>query len=221
MSNLKTTTQLLPREKLLKFGAQNLKTHELLAILLSTGTKDMNVLELSKSILKKFPIETLWDIRLDDLNSIKGLSNAKSMKILAAVELAKTLAKEHQPGKIQITSTETVAAICNDLQNKTKEHFAVLYLDAGNYLIHKEVLSVGILNSTLIHPREVFEPALRLLSAYIILVHNHPSGEIVPSEEDVIVTKNLKAAGDILGIEVIDHVIVGGGKFQSIIALCS
>jgi DNA repair protein RadC len=220
MSNLKASTHLLPREKLLKFGIQNLKTHELLAILLSTGTKDMNVLELSKSILRQFPTESLWEVTLEDLNSIKGLSDAKSMKILVAIQLAKILAKTHQSDKVLVEESSTVATICHDIQNKNKEHFVALYLDAQSYLIHKETLSIGTLDETLIHPREVFEPAFRHLSAYIILVHNHPTGRLVPSSSDIHLTRKLREAGELLGIQILDHVIVGRGGYASFIEEC-
>ncbi|HUX35909.1 MAG TPA: DNA repair protein RadC [Candidatus Paceibacterota bacterium] len=195
----------LPREKLEKYGTSKLHDHELLAILLGSGIKGFNVLQLSKKILKTISEIGKDKIALSDLLKIKGLGKAKASQIIAVLELGKRLHLNQNP---EILSAEDVWKLCADIRESKKEHFIAFYLDTQNRLIERQIISIGTLNASLVHPREVFEPAVRLSVASIIVAHNHPSGEIKPSDEDREVTKRLSEAGKLLGITLTDHVIV-------------
>lgn len=204
-----------PREKLKLKGASALKNEELLAILLQTGTKERDVLELAGYILGTFPGESILTVSISDLCSIKGIQTGKASIIIAAFELAKRLMKQESEQLASIESPEQIAPYVLDIRTAKKEHFVALYLNARNQLIQKEIISVGTINASLVHPREVFEPAIRLVSSSIILIHNHPSGSAEPSDADVAVTKRLVEAGKLLGIDVMDHIIVTRNSMYS------
>ncbi len=202
----------MPREKLQKYGTNKLKDYELLAILLGSGIKGLNVLELSKKILiiiKKIGIKK---ITLEELLKVKGLGKAKASQIFAVLELGKRLNTENRQ---EILSASDVWNFCSDIRVMQKEHFVVFYLDTQNCLIERQTISIGTLNTSLVHPREVFEPALLFHAASIIIAHNHPSGELTPSLEDKEITKRLIQAGKIIGIELVDHVILGKSGYLS------
>lgn len=196
-----------PREKLAKYGPEKLSNSELLAILLRTGKKGENVVEMSNKILKKFSAENLPNASFSELKNHSGLGPAKACEIIACFELGKRLLKNKQT-KIYL-SPEEIWGELKDLRNHKKEHFVVFYLDSRNQEIKQETISIGSLTANLVHPREVFEPAIRHSAAHIIFSHNHPSGDPEPSEDDLLITKKLVQAGEILGIEVLDHIIVG------------
>ena len=202
-----------PREKLLKYGAKKLNNAELLAIILSKGKRGENVVELSKKILKKISLDKFLNLQLNDLKNISGVGQVKAAQIVAALELGKRLLIKNTNNSI-ITPKDIWNEL-KDIRSKNKEYFIAFYLDVRNYVIKKETISIGTLNASLVHPREVFEPAVRNLAAQIILSHNHPSGDPSPSEEDIKLTRQLLAAGKILGIEIIDHVIVSEKGFVS------
>ena len=204
-----------PREKLIKKGASALKLDELLAILLRTGTKNKDVLKLAKDIALKYNNNKLKNIGFEELRNIYGVGPTKAVQILAAIELGKRLFKQKDEKEIYIHSPKDVLKQTSHLQENKKENFVVLYLDARNKLILKETVSIGTINASLVHPREVFEPAIKELAVQIILVHNHPSGDPEPSEDDLVMTKRLVEAGKILGIDVIDHIIISKNKFFS------
>ena len=202
-----------PREKLIQYGPEKLSNSELLALLLRSGNKDINAIELARKILKKFGAKKLPILIFKDLNKISGLGPAKACEIIACFELGKRLLKDK---KVQIYLTpKEIWEELRDLRNHKKEHFVIFYLDSRNQEIKREIISIGSLNANLVHPREVFEPAVRNLTAQIILAHNHPSGDPTPSEDDLEITKRLVEAGKILGIEVIDHIIVAKDNFFS------
>lgn len=202
-----------PREKLIQYGPEKLSNSELLALLLRSGNKDVNAIELAGKILKKFGAKELPNLIFKDLKKIPGLGPAKACEIVACFELGKRLLKDK---KSQIFLTpEEIWEELRDLRNHKKEHFVIFYLDSRNQEIKREIISIGSLNANLVHPREVFEPAIRNLAAQIILAHNHPSGDPTPSEDDLEITKRLIESGKILGIEVIDHIIVAKNKFFS------
>ncbi len=203
-----------PREKLEKYGPEKLTSPELLAILLRTGTKDCNVLELSKKILQKFPTEKLLNASIKELSEIHGLGKVKACEIIACLELGKRILKGKK--STLILSPKDVWENCQDIRNHKKEHFVVFFLDTRNQQIQREIISIGTLNANLVHPREVFEPAILHNAAQIIVCHNHPSGNPEPSDEDLAITRRLQEAGKILGIEVLDHVIVTKTTFLSI-----
>ncbi|NQV00260.1 MAG: DNA repair protein RadC [Parcubacteria group bacterium] len=205
-----------PREKMKAKGAQNLKDAELLAILLGTGYQGKNVIELAKSILSKYPRKKFISVDYDELIKTKGISQAKACKILSAIELTKRFLKFKDDETLPvIKSVKDVVAQSVYMRDKKREHFQVLFLNARNEMIFKRHMFVGTLNANLVHPREIFEEAVKQQSASIILVHNHPSSDPEPSQDDIEVTKRLVEAGKIMGIEILDHIIIAKGKVFS------
>ncbi len=202
-----------PREKLEKYGADRLADAELLAILLGTGTRGTNVIELSKKILRQFGASGLQNTSVKDLEEVAGLGTAKASQIVASLELSRRLLKGKKT--TLLLSPEDVWNELRDIRGEKKEHFVIFYLDTRNQEIKREIISVGTLNASLVHPREVFEPAVKNLAAQILIAHNHPSDNTDPSEEDIILTKRLVEAGRILDIEIVDHVIVSKSSFLS------
>jgi DNA repair protein RadC len=202
-----------PREKLMQYGPARLSNSELLAIILRSGKKGENVVDLSNKILKKFKAENLPAISFGELKTFPGLGPAKACEILACFELGKRLLK----GKAAefYLKPEDVYKELRDIRDHKKEHFVIFFLDSRNQEIRRDVISVGSLNASLVHPREVFEPAVKNLAAQVILAHNHPSGDTEPSENDLELNKRLVEAGKILGIEVIDHVIIAKNGYLS------
>ncbi|OGG61847.1 hypothetical protein A3C87_00415 [Candidatus Kaiserbacteria bacterium RIFCSPHIGHO2_02_FULL_49_34] len=203
----------MPRERLAKYGAGKLADYELLAILLGSGVQGVNVLALAKQILKKVRAVGAANITLEELQKIRGLGTAKASQVVALLALAGRL-NTNEPASV--FQTKDIYHQCADFRTSKKEHFAAFYLDTQNNLIERQIISIGTLNSSLVHPREVFEPAIRHSAANIIVAHNHPGGALDPSPEDIDVTHRLKNAGEILGIHLIDHVIVTDTKYQSI-----
>jgi DNA repair protein RadC len=199
---------LRPREKLMEKGPPGLKDKELLAILLGTGRAGKNVLEVAEEILAKHPMKKLLALDYEKLSAINSIGPGKACSLLAAFELTKRALKVEDNNLPTINSAHDAVAQLQELRTAKKEHFTVLYLNARNQLIYKETVSIGTLNASLVHPREIFEPALRNLASQIIIAHNHPSGETSPSEEDIRITKRLAEAGELLGIEVLDHLII-------------
>lgn len=202
-----------PREKLIQYGPEKLSNSELLAILLRSGTKEENVVELANKILKRFSANELPNLTFDDLKDYPGLGPAKACEIIACFELGKRLLKDKK-SQIYLTPKEIWKEL-KDLRDHKKEHFVIFYLNSRNQEIKREIISIGTLNASLVHPREVFEPAVRNLAAQIILAHNHPSGDPEPSEDDLEITKRLVESGKILGIEVLDHIIIAKTGFVS------
>ncbi len=201
-----------PREKLISRGVENLKDEELLAILLGTGLEGKNVLELSRQILKKHSKKRILKMSYGDLVKVPGINQAKACIILAAQELVKRALEVRDESLPKISSVEDVLAQAVYMRDKTREHLMVLYLNARKELLYKKPMFVGTLNASLIHPREIFQEALKQNASSVILVHNHPSGDNEPSEEDLEITKRIQEAGKIMGIEVLDHIIIVKGK---------
>lgn len=202
-----------PREKLMQYGPEKLSNSELLAILLRSGKKGENVIELANKILKRFSKDELPNLHFNDLKDYPGLGPAKACEIVACFELGKRLLKDKK-AEIYLKPKEIWEEL-KDLRYHKKEHFVIFYLDSRNQEIKREIISVGSLNANLVHPREVFEPAVKNSVAQIILAHNHPSGDPEPSEDDLEITKRLVEAGKILGIEVVDHIIITKTGFIS------
>jgi len=202
-----------PREKLEKYGPEKLSNSELLAILLRSGQKGINVVELSKRILSKFSADGLAKANVKELKNTFGLGSAKSCEIVACFELGRRLLQNKQSALL--LSPKDVWEELKDIRDNKKEHFVIFFLDTRNQEIKREIISIGSLNANLVHPREVFEPAVRYLAAQIIVAHNHPSGDPSPSEEDLVITQKLVEAGKILGIELMDHVIVAQNSYFS------
>ena len=209
-----------PREKLLTLGAKALSNVELLAILLHSGTRKKSVFELSQEILAKYKedgLASLVNSSPKELISIKGLVLAKVTTLLAAIELGLRLAKKPSAQKLAIKRPlDVVNYVMPRLRYEKKEHFAILLLDTKNQIIAFPDISIGSLNASIVHPREVFRCAINHFASSMILVHNHPSGDPSPSMEDIHITKKLIAGSKILDIEILDHIIVGDNKFTSL-----
>lgn len=205
-----------PRERLLSSGPPALSDAELLAILLRTGTNRETAVQMAEKILLEFGgLQELPRRTVDELTALKGLGQAKAVTLLAAMELAVRLASRRRAA-VPISSPADVAGlVMEEMRNYRREHFRVVMLDVKNKVLGTEEISIGSLNTSLVHPREVFRPAVLKSCAGIILVHNHPSGDPTPSGEDLEVTRRLCDAGKLMGIEVLDHVVIGDGKFFS------
>lgn len=202
-----------PREKLAAYGAHRLSDTELLAILLRTGTKNLNVVELSGRLLRHLGGAGLASARVADLQKLFGLGEAKASEIVAAMELGRRLLNGKKSALL--LSPEDAWREMRDIRARKKEHLVVFFLNARNQEISRHTVSVGTVNASMVHPREVFEPAIRRAASQVLIAHNHPSGDTRPSAEDIRVTAQLAEAGRILGIQVTDHVIVSGKDFTS------
>jgi len=203
-----------PREKFLKKGRQALSKSDLLAIVLGSGIKGKNVQKLAQQIIKKFS-KTFLNVTIEDLQTVDGIGQAKALQIVAAISLVKRFYEDGQSSEIKISKSQDVLSLTYDLRNKKKEYLVCLYLDARNILIKKEVISMGLVDKTLFHPREIFEPAFRLNASSIILVHNHPTGNPEPSKQDKSIVDRISYAGKINGIDIIDFIIVAENKHYS------
>ena len=203
-----------PREKFLQKGADALSKSDLLAIVLGSGIKGKNVRQLSENIIKKFG-KNFLNITVDDLLGISGIGQAKALQITSAISLVKRFYADEKSNEIIIKNSHDVLSITYDLRDKKKEHLVCLYLNARNSLLKKEVVSVGLLDKALLHPREIFYPATELNAASVILIHNHPSGDSSPSEKDNQIIEKIVQAGEIMGIPVIDFIIVSENNHYS------
>lgn len=204
-----------PREKLITSGSTNLTDVELLAILLGTGSAKQNALSLSATLLKRFPLEKLLYVASEELVRFPGVGKAKASRIVAALELGSRAFAPISMTKSVIRSTVDVVALLRDIVEKRQEYLVVLYLNARYELIQKEIVGQGSLNHMLITAKEIFAPALVSPCASIIIVHNHPSGDPTPSDDDIGFTTRIHEAGEVMGIPMLDHVIVAKSGFFS------
>lgn len=207
-----------PRERFIQNGPESLSNHELVALMLRTGTKDESVLQLANRLLTHFEgLRLLKDATLNEITSIKGIGMAKAIQLLASVELGRRISNLNYDDRYVIRSPEDGAKyMMNDMRFLTQEHFVALYLNTKNQVLHKQTIFIGSLNASIVHPREVFKQAIRRSAASVICLHNHPSGDPSPSQEDIEVTKRLSECGKIIGIELLDHLIIGENKFVSL-----
>jgi len=205
-----------PRERLKEKGVENLSDTELLALILEKGNIGENVLDLSNRLISTFGINKLNSLSLQEFMKIKGIKLAKAAKLLAAFELSKRVSSGKICEKVVRNPSDIADYYIEKLKDKKKEYFIAVFLDSKNKIIGDEIISIGTLNSSLVHPREVFKEAIKNSANAIILVHNHPSGNVEPSEEDYRVNKVLVETGDLVGIKVLDHLVVGGGKWKNI-----
>lgn len=202
-----------PREKLFRRGVKSLKDHELMAVLLGTGVQGKDVVKLSKELIKLLNRE-FDTLSLETLLKIHGLGKAKASQILSAIELSKRYL--NQKNSIKINNSNDVYNELKSFSQKKQEYFFALYLDGANHLIDTKVITIGTLNQSLVHPREVFAYAVEKRCASIIVAHNHPSGILKPSSEDMSITQRLKESGALLGIELLDHLIFTSEGFMSL-----
>ncbi len=205
-----------PREKLHTKGAENLSDRELVAILLRTGRSGKSALDIAADILGKYPKKSILDVTFEDLRKVSGIDSSKACTLLAAFEFTKRALGEVKSGRPIIETTEQALAQLHDIREHKKEHFVALYLNARNELLHREEISVGTVNASIVHPRDVFAPALEHNATAIIVAHNHPSGSSESSSEDREVTRRLKEAGRLLGITMLKHVIVTAQGYAEI-----
>lgn len=209
-----------PREKLCQHGAKALTNAELLAILLRTGTKQDSVMRLAERLLKRYEeigIAGVAALPMQELSRMKGIGPTKAVTVLAALELGKRLAMQQSRERPVIQRPEDAAALMGPmLRYEPQEHFKLVLLSTKHHVLAMPTVSVGTLNASLVHPREVFRMAVAYPAAAIILVHNHPSGDPTPSQEDIALTKRLAAAGELMDIRVLDHIIIGDNKYVSL-----
>ena len=208
--------ELRPRERLLEVGSSALSNSELLGILFGIGSREKTAVELASEVISENgDLFGLHNVTVHDLVRIHGIGEAKACVILAAVEFGKRLGRIRNPGRPMISSPADVDGLLRGrIANLDRENFVVVLLNTKNEVLESPTVSVGTLSSTLVHPREVFKPAIRASAASVVLAHNHPSGKMEPSREDREVTSRIGEAAKILGIEVLDHVILGDGYFS-------
>ncbi len=204
-----------PRERL-KAG-NILNDAEMLALILGNGTKGENVIDLSHRLISTYGLEKLNSLSLQELMKIKGIGLAKASKLIAAFELSKRVSSGKICEKVVKNPSDIASYYISKLKDMKKEYFIAVFLDSKNKIIKDEVISIGTLNSSLVHPREVFKEAIRCSANSIILVHNHPSGSVEASDEDYRVNKVLIETGELVGIKVLDHLVVGKEDFRSLI----
>lgn len=207
-----------PRERFVAYGPGVMSTLELIAIILGSGSKTMPVLKLAEELMIRFgSLPEIAEASIEEICQISGMGVAKAIQIKAALELGKRAYKPVDATKIRIQKPSHVYEILKDtLEMQHSENFVVVLLDTKGMLIGHQTVSVGTLSKTLVHPREVFHPAIRRKAASVIIAHNHPSGDPSPSEEDLTVTEQLVQSGKTLGIPVHDHVIIGKNKYCSL-----
>ncbi len=208
--------ELRPRERLLEAGPSALSDGELLGLLFGIGSREKTAVELAQSVISEAGgLHGLYDVSVHELMEVNGIGEAKACIILAAVELGRRIGQVRNPGRPVVSSPADVDRLLRGrIANLDRENFVIVLLNTKNEVIGAPLVSVGTLSASLVHPREVFKPAIRASAASVVLAHNHPSGKVEPSREDREVTGRLVEAAEILGIEVLDHVIVGEEYFS-------
>ena len=204
-----------PRERLQQYGERALSTAELLAVIFQKGTRQENVLDMSNKLLATCPAPRLATLSLSELQQVSGIGPAKAMQLKAVFELAKRCYAGKAKGRPLTTPKAVFQYVVHRIPFAEREVFLVLHLNTKHKVVKEEIISLGTLNASLIHPREVFRSAVKEGSYALLIAHNHPSGDPSPSDEDILVTKKLLSAGEILGIHVLDHVIIGHGRYWS------
>jgi len=206
-----------PREKMINYGSNTLSNAELIAILIGSGNAKKNAIELSSEIINNFGgLIALTDITHEELTSIRGIGDAKACNILAALELNKRVSAYALKKRLKITSPNDVCNIFMDeLRYDKKEKFIIVLLNTKSEIISKELISIGNLNSSIVHPREVYKYAIKKSAASVLFIHNHPSGNPDPSKNDKNITRRLTEVGEIIGINVVDHIIIGNNRYFS------
>lgn len=206
-----------PRERLINYGAENLSDEELLAIILKTGYKDMSVKNLASYILSVLKgIENFKNINYHEIKNIKGIGEAKACTLVALSEICKRMdRKVISLNSVKLNTPKKIFEFYKNKVNALQEQFYCIYLDASKKVIEDKLLFMGTVNYSLVHPRDIFKRAYMLNASSIICVHNHPSGEVRPSLEDINLTNKIKEIGLLMGIKLIDHIIIGDDKYYS------
>lgn len=213
-----------PRERFLEHGAETLSSTELLALILRTGSQEHSALTLAKMILQETNgLERLNDVSANELMTLPGIGVSKSVQLLASVELGRRVAlatPHHGNEKPALTNPDAVFELMGmKMKHLKQEHFVVLFLDVKQRLICKETLFVGSLDMALVHPREIFRKAVKHLASAVVCLHNHPSGDLTLSPQDLALTKQLAEAGEMMNIPLLDHIVIGGDDYVSLKAL--
>lgn len=207
-----------PRERCEKHGVEALSYQELLAIVLRTGSKDKNVLELSREVLLNF--DNLFELKkasLEELKEIDGIGPVKAIELQAAIELGRRLTiDERKKSEPIISSVELGEQLILEMKDLEQEHLVVMYLNTKNEVLKRQTIFIGSLNQSVAHPREIFKVAVKCSTARIIIAHNHPSGNPEPSEQDITFTKRIVDCGKLMGIEVLDHLVIGENSYVSL-----
>ena len=208
-----------PRERLINNGSAHLSDVELLAILINTGRKGFSSLDIANELLKSVEsLKQLKALSINDLNKVKGIGLYKALILKAAFELGERMHSGSLEEKIQITSPQDVANfMMGKMEHLTQEKFIVLFLNSKNVVIKQKTIFIGTLNSSIVHPREIFSEAIKCASNAIVVLHNHPSGDTTPSKEDISATNRLRECGEILGIDLLDHIIIGDHTYMSMV----
>ncbi|MEX2934436.1 RadC family protein [Staphylococcus saprophyticus] len=208
-----------PRERMLNYGASHLSHAELLAILINTGRKGYSSLDIANELLKSIVnLKELKHLSINDLNKIKGVGLYKALTLKAAFELGERMHSGSVDDKIQINNPKDAADfMMGKMEHLTQEKFIALFLNSKNIIIKQKTIFMGTLNSAIVHPREIYSEAVKCASNAIIVLHNHPSGDTTPSLEDIKTTDRLRKCGDILGIQLLDHVIIGDHTYLSMV----
>ncbi|WP_409327732.1 RadC family protein [Staphylococcus pseudoxylosus] len=208
-----------PRERLLNNGPAHLSDGELLAILINTGRKGFSSLDIANELLKSVEsLKQLKALSINDLNKVKGIGLYKALILKAAFELGERMHSCSLDEKIQINSPQDVANfMMGKMEHLTQEKFIVLFLNSKNVVIKQKTIFIGTLNSSIVHPREIFSEAIKCASNAIVVLHNHPSGDTTPSKEDISATNRLRECGEILGIDLLDHIIIGDHTYMSMV----
>lgn len=209
-----------PREKLVTHGPGMLSLVELVAIILNTGTVKEDVMTMASRMIREYGEKSFASF--DDPKKISedlGIPLGKACQVVASSELGRRFFKRPGGRSVSVRNAKDVSAYAGDMHTLQKEYLRGIYLNGHHRVIHDEVLSMGTIDANIIHPREVFKPAIEYGAAAVILVHNHPSGVVTPSKADLDITQQIVAAGKIMGISVIDHVVVGKGKYASVPAV--
>lgn len=202
-----------PREKLVTKGPQALTDAELLMVILQSGTQLYDIEKIAKNVLPHNDIKDILGVSIEDLCKKKGIGQSKALIIIAVREIAQRLYQvQNTP---HIDSAEDILTVISYIRNRKREHFIALYLNARQQLIRTYTVSIGSINASIAHPREVYEPAITCHASHIIIAHNHPSGDPTPSHADILLTKRLQHAGEILGIALIDHIIIASKEYIS------
>jgi len=208
-----------PRERLQKFGVEALSAQEILALILGRGIAGESVMITTQRLLSQFGnLKGIASASVEELSQVKGIGIAKASQIKAAFELANRLEDYSAAGDKPLVKTpdDVVSVVKSKLRGKKKEHFLALLLDTRSQLIKVSEISIGSLDTSIVHPREVFKEAISASAASVVFAHNHPSGDPEASEDDIELTKRLAKAGEIVGIDVLDHIIIGDKKYLSL-----
>ncbi|MFC0522455.1 DNA repair protein RadC [Pontibacillus salicampi] len=207
-----------PRERLMELGAKHLSNQELLAILLGSGLRNESVMSVAQRVLVHFEgLSLLRDATVEELTAIKGIGTAKAVVIIAALEIGKRMHNQRPGERYAVKSPDDAADyVMEEMRDLHQEHFVCIFLNTKNQIIHRQTIFIGSLNASIVHPREVYKEAVKRSAASIICAHNHPSGDPTPSQEDIHVTRRLTECGKMLGIELLDHIVIGDRKYISL-----